>query len=51
MSTIERVLEVAAGSVGHVPVLASGAMLPIGVAHAAATIGLGGPSQANPRKQ
>ena len=43
MSTGARLWEITKGSVGHVPVPAAGALVPIGVALAMATIGLGGP--------
>ena len=36
---------VASGSVGHVPITAAGAMVPIGMAMAMATVGLGGSPQ------
>ena len=42
MSTGARLLEVTKGSVGHVPIPAAAALVPIGVALATATIGLGG---------
>ena len=42
MPAIERWWAVAGGSVGHVPVPASGALVPIGVALAMATVDLGG---------
>ena len=41
MSTGDRLWEVSIGSVGHAPIPAAGALVPIGVALAAATIGLG----------
>ena len=42
MSTGARLWEITKGPVGHVPVPAAGALVPIGVALAMATIGLGG---------
>ena len=45
MPAIERWWAVARGSVGHVPVPASGVLAPIGVALALATIDLGGTLQ------
>ena len=45
MPAIERWWAVARGSVGHVPVPASGALAPIGVAMATAIIDLGGTLQ------
>ena len=44
MSNVQRWWEVGRGSVGPAPLLAPGALLYIGVALAAATSGLGGPS-------
>ena len=40
MSTAARMWAVSSGSVGHVPVLAAGAMVPIGATLAVATMGL-----------
>ena len=41
MSIVERVWEVTKGSVGHVPIYAAAALVPIAVALAMATIGVG----------
>ena len=49
MSTGARLWEVTKGTVGHVPVPAAGALVPIGVALATATIGLGGSPRAATR--
>ena len=49
MSLGERWWDVTRGSVGHVPVLAAGALVPIGLTLAATTIGLGASSQAPTR--
>ena len=49
MSTGARLWEITKGSVGHVPVPAAGALVPIGVALAMATIGLGGSPRAATR--
>ena len=48
MSTGARSWEVSNGSVGHVPVPASGVLVPIGVALGMATIGLGAQSNGSP---
>ena len=49
MSTGARLWEITKGTVGHVPVPAAGALVPIGVALAMATIGLGGSPRAATR--
>ena len=50
ISTGARLWEVSNGSVGHVPVPASGVLVPIGVALGMATIGLGAQSNGSPGK-
>ena len=50
MTTGARLWEVSNGSVGHVPIPASGVLVPIGVALGMATIGLGTQSNGSPRK-
>ncbi len=50
MSTGARLWEVSNGSVGHVPIPASGVLVPIGVALGMATIGLGAQSNGSPGK-
>lgn len=50
MSTGARVWSVTNGSVGHVPVPASGVLVPMGVALGMATIGLGGHSNGSTRR-
>ena len=50
MSASERWWEVTNDSVGHVPILASGVLVPIGVALGMATIGLGGHSDGSPKQ-
>ena len=41
MSLVDRVWEVAKGSVGHVPIYAAGLLVPLGLALAVASIGMG----------
>ena len=48
MSTSERLWEVTNGSAGHVPIPASGVLIPIGLALGMATVGLGRSSQEAP---
>ena len=50
MSTGARLWEVSNGSVGHVPIPASGVLVPIGVALGMATIGLGAQSNGSQGK-
>ena len=50
MSTGARLWEVSNGSVGHVPIPASGVLVPIGVALGMATIGQGAQSNGSPGK-
>ncbi|MDE2768857.1 MAG: hypothetical protein OXO54_09460 [Chloroflexota bacterium] len=48
MPVVERVWTVANGSVGHVPVPAAGALVPVGVTLWMTTLGLGEQSRRNP---
>ena len=50
MSTAARLWEVTNGSVGHMPMPASGVLVPIGLALGMATISLGGPSNGSPKQ-
>ena len=50
MSTAARLWEVTNGSVGHMPMPASGVLVPIGLALGMATISLGEPSNASPKQ-